>query len=103
GKIKASSQASACWWTARKARSISELQPSLSFKCRSRPSRPINCLRTWLISPLRSRGANRMAFASNADFLTALDKAGELIRLSTPIATELETSAEADLEMENLR
>jgi 4-hydroxy-3-polyprenylbenzoate decarboxylase len=40
-----------------------------------------------------------MAFASYADFLTALDKAGELIRLSTPIATELEISAAADLEM----
>lgn len=40
-----------------------------------------------------------MAFSSYADFVTALDRAGELRRVSVPIATELEITALADLEM----
>jgi len=40
-----------------------------------------------------------MAFASFGDFLSTLEKAGELIRVSQPIATELEISAAADIEM----
>src|SRR5689334_9456124 len=40
-----------------------------------------------------------MAFASLGDFLSTLEKTGELIRISDPIATELEISAAADLQM----
>lgn len=40
-----------------------------------------------------------MAHASYADFISALDQAGELIRIQDPIATELEITALADFEM----
>jgi len=40
-----------------------------------------------------------MAFDSFGDFLRALDKAGELIRISQPVATELEITEIADREM----
>ena len=40
-----------------------------------------------------------MAFESYASFLAALERAGELIRISTPLATELEITALADREM----
>src|SRR6266700_1531682 len=40
-----------------------------------------------------------MAFDSFADFLSALDKAGELIRITQPVATELEITEFADREM----
>jgi 4-hydroxy-3-polyprenylbenzoate decarboxylase len=40
-----------------------------------------------------------MAFASYASFLAALERAGELIRISTPLATELEITELADREM----
>jgi 4-hydroxy-3-polyprenylbenzoate decarboxylase len=40
-----------------------------------------------------------MAFASFSAFLTALEKAGELIRVPVPVATELEITAWADAEM----
>lgn len=40
-----------------------------------------------------------MAFESYASFLTALERAGELIRISTPLATELEITELADREM----
>src|SRR3954468_11703152 len=40
-----------------------------------------------------------MAFDSYADFLAALEAAGELIRIPEPIATELEITELADREM----
>ena len=40
-----------------------------------------------------------MAYESYAEFLDALEKAGELIRVSEPIATELEITELADREM----
>ncbi len=40
-----------------------------------------------------------MAFRSFSDFLTTLDGAGELTRISAPVATELEISAWAEREM----
>ena len=40
-----------------------------------------------------------MGFRSYREFITALDKAGELTRISQPLATELEITALADLEM----
>jgi 4-hydroxy-3-polyprenylbenzoate decarboxylase len=40
-----------------------------------------------------------MAFASFRDFVTILDRAGELIRVSTPVATELEITELADRQM----
>src|SRR5258707_4827604 len=40
-----------------------------------------------------------MAFDSFRDFLAALDKAGELIRIAQPVATELEITEIADREM----
>ena len=40
-----------------------------------------------------------MAFESYASFLTALERAGELMRLSAPLATELEITELADREM----
>jgi len=41
----------------------------------------------------------QMAFDSFAAFVAALDRAGELIRISQPLATELETTEVADREM----
>ena len=40
-----------------------------------------------------------MAFDSYASFLAALERAGELVRISTPLATELEITELADREM----
>jgi 4-hydroxy-3-polyprenylbenzoate decarboxylase len=40
-----------------------------------------------------------MAYSSFSDFLTALDRAGELTRIPFPVATELEITAWADREM----
>ena len=40
-----------------------------------------------------------MAFESYRDFLNRLESAGELVRVSSPVATELEITAAADLEM----
>ena len=40
-----------------------------------------------------------MAFESYASFLAALERAGELVRISTPVATELEITEIADREM----
>src|SRR3982751_3261105 len=40
-----------------------------------------------------------MSFNSFNDFLTALEKAGEIIRISQPVATELELTEIADREM----
>ncbi|HYE31981.1 MAG TPA: menaquinone biosynthesis decarboxylase [Methylomirabilota bacterium] len=40
-----------------------------------------------------------MAFESYADFLTALERAGELTRISAPVASELEITEVADREM----
>ena len=40
-----------------------------------------------------------MAFDSYASFLTALERAGELVRISAPLATELEITELADREM----
>ena len=40
-----------------------------------------------------------MAFDSFRDFVNALDAAGELIRISQPVATELEITEIADREM----
>ncbi|MGC3960162.1 MAG: menaquinone biosynthesis decarboxylase [Verrucomicrobiota bacterium] len=42
-----------------------------------------------------------MAFDSFRDFVTALDKAGELKRISSPVATELEITELADREMKS--
>lgn len=42
-----------------------------------------------------------MAFSSFAAFIQALEKAGELKRISAPVATELEIAAIADLEMKS--
>jgi 4-hydroxy-3-polyprenylbenzoate decarboxylase len=42
-----------------------------------------------------------MAFDSYRDFITALDRAGELKRISQPIATELEITEVADREMKS--
>ncbi len=42
-----------------------------------------------------------MAFDSFRDFLNALDRAGELKRISTPVATELEITELADREMKS--
>ncbi len=41
----------------------------------------------------------RMAFESYADFIDALERAGELTRISRPVATELEMTEIADREM----
>ena len=40
-----------------------------------------------------------MAFDSFRDFLGQLDRAGELVRVSQPVATELEITELADREM----
>ena len=40
-----------------------------------------------------------MAYESYADFLNALENAGELIRIKSPTATELEITEIADREM----
>src|SRR5438132_13896100 len=40
-----------------------------------------------------------MAFDSFGDFVAALEKAGELVRISQPVATELEITELADREM----
>src|SRR5687768_4423532 len=40
-----------------------------------------------------------MAFDSYASFISALERAGELVRISTPLATELEITELADREM----
>src|ERR1700733_8133420 len=40
-----------------------------------------------------------MAYSSFSDFVSALDKAGELKRISTPVATELEITEFANREM----
>src|SRR6266849_8457823 len=42
-----------------------------------------------------------MAYDSFRDFLTALEKAGELKRISSPVATELEITELADREMKS--
>src|SRR5580704_10598605 len=42
-----------------------------------------------------------MAFDSFRDFVSALDKAGELKRISAPVATELEITEFADREMKS--
>src|SRR3954471_17209081 len=42
-----------------------------------------------------------MAFDSFRDFVNALDKAGELKRISQPVATELEITEIADREMKS--
>ena len=42
---------------------------------------------------------NSMAFESYREFLNRLESAGELVRVSAPVATELEITAAADLEM----
>ena len=42
-----------------------------------------------------------MAFASFRDFVEALDGAGELTRISEPVATELEITELADREMKS--
>src|SRR5216684_1702705 len=43
----------------------------------------------------------RMAFSSFTEFLAALERAGELRRISTPVATELEITEFADREMKS--
>ena len=43
-----------------------------------------------------------MAYSSFSDFVTRLEKAGELRRISTPVATELEITEIADREMKSL-
>src|SRR5687767_12364677 len=40
-----------------------------------------------------------MAFDSFAQFITTLDRAGELVRVSTPVATELQITELAEREM----
>jgi 4-hydroxy-3-polyprenylbenzoate decarboxylase len=40
-----------------------------------------------------------MAYASFQDFIEALDRAGELIRIADPLSTDLEIAALADQEM----
>ena len=42
-----------------------------------------------------------MAFDSFREFIQALDKAGELIRITSPVATELEITELADREMKS--
>src|SRR5213083_2016543 len=42
-----------------------------------------------------------MAYSSFSDFITALDGAGELRRISEPVATELEITELADREMKS--
>ncbi len=42
-----------------------------------------------------------MSYASYSDFVAALDRAGELKRISTPVATELEITELADREMKS--
>ena len=42
-----------------------------------------------------------MAYASFTQFLAALEKAGELQRISAPVATELEITEWADREMKS--
>src|SRR5437660_7473074 len=42
-----------------------------------------------------------MAFDSFGDFVAALEKAGELVRISQPVATELEITELADREMKS--
>ena len=42
-----------------------------------------------------------MAYASFSDFLTALERAGELRRIAAPVATELEITEFADREMKS--
>src|SRR6185436_10965951 len=43
--------------------------------------------------------ARAMAFDSFADWVETLQRAGELVRISQPVATELELTALADAEM----
>src|SRR3954452_9410072 len=42
-----------------------------------------------------------MAYSSFAAFVTALERAGELVRVPVPVATELEITAWADREMKS--
>ena len=42
-----------------------------------------------------------MAYASFSDFVATLDRAGELRRITEPVATELEITAIADREMKS--
>ena len=42
-----------------------------------------------------------MAFDSFGEFVRALDRQGELLRISTPVATELEITALADRQMKS--
>ncbi|RFC43938.1 MAG: 4-hydroxy-3-polyprenylbenzoate decarboxylase, partial [Verrucomicrobia bacterium] len=42
-----------------------------------------------------------MAYRSTAEFIAALEKAGELVRIPFPVATELEITAWADREMKS--
>ncbi len=54
-----------------------------------------------LATPGRKPLASRMAYDSYSAFVAALEKAGELKRISTPVATELEITALADREMKS--
>src|SRR5690349_25078073 len=49
----------------------------------------------------RSVTLRRMAFGSFRDFLAALESAGELVRISAPVATELEITELADRQMKS--
>jgi 3-polyprenyl-4-hydroxybenzoate decarboxylase len=42
-----------------------------------------------------------MAYRSTAEFVAALEAAGELVRIPFPVATELEITAWADREMKS--
>ncbi|MBI3191518.1 MAG: UbiD family decarboxylase, partial [Pedosphaera parvula] len=42
-----------------------------------------------------------MAFESFRDWVTALDRAGELVRITDPVATELEITELADRQMKS--
>ena len=46
-------------------------------------------------------GYKAMAYDSFRDFLETLDRAGELTRIATPVATELEITEWADREMKS--
>lgn len=49
----------------------------------------------------RRESSKKMAYASYGEFLAALEKAGELKRVATPLATELEITELADREMKS--
>src|SRR5205085_2496179 len=72
-------------------------QPDIPSRITHHASRPHNA--SPFPQPSASVSLRRMAFNSFRDFLKQLESAGELRRISVPVATELELTEMADREM----